>query len=54
MSEEEISMARFDECIRKINEHTARLKMLDAKLAAYKKQLKEAGMVDLRLLPVTW
>lgn len=57
MSEEEISMARFDECIKKINEHTAKLKAIDAKIAEKRRMLQNARTIDsssINLLPLVW
>lgn len=56
-AEMEASMEHFDKCIKKINEHTARIKELDKKLEAKRQMLREAksiSMSDIGLLPLTW
>lgn len=50
-------MARFDECIKKINEHTAKLKAIDAKIAEKRRMLQNARTIDsssINLLPLVW
>lgn len=57
MSEEEISMKRFDECIKKINEYSSRIKAIDAKIAEKRKMLKQARTINvssINLLPLVW
>lgn len=56
-TEDDISLTRFDETIRQINEQTKRIKEIDAKIAEKKRLLRETNSInlaDIGLLPVIW
>ena len=56
-AEMEASEERFDECIRKINEHAAKIKAIDAKIAERRELFRKTGQLtkaDFAILPLIW